>query len=158
MTQPSRLSRQPFTVTRHREEAKHKADVNPLQGDAHPLPTRRRNMKSLLRSLSIASLLTGCAVSVPAATTTLTGTISDSMCGASHAKMTSSHPGLTDRACTQACIKAGAKYVFVSDGKVYNIANQNFANLDRNAGESVRLTGDVSGETITVSKIAMEKK
>jgi hypothetical protein len=59
--------------------------------------------------------------------------------------MTSSHPGLTDRACAQACIKAGAKYVFVSDGKVYNIANQNFADLEKGAGETVSLTGDVSG-------------
>jgi hypothetical protein len=105
----------------------------------------------------IAGLLVGLAASALAATTT-TGVISDSMCGASHAKITSGHPGLTDRACAQACVKAGAKYVFVADGKVYNIANQNFADLERNAGESVRLTGDVTGDMITVSKVAFESK
>ena len=55
-------------------------------------------------------------------------------------------------------MKAGGKYVFVADGKVYNIANQSFADLGKNAGETVNLTGDVSGDTITVSKVAMEKK
>jgi hypothetical protein len=72
--------------------------------------------------------------------------------------MTSGHAGLTDRACALACVKAGGKYVFVADGKVYNIANQNFADLEKGAGETVSLTGDVTGDTITVSKVAMEKK
>jgi hypothetical protein len=113
-------------------------------------------MKHVLRTLLIAGLLVGLAASALAAT--MTGVISDSMCGASHAKMTSGHAGLTDRACAQACVKAGAKYVFVADGKVYNIANQNFADLEKNAGESVSLTGDVAGDTITVSKVAVERK
>ena len=88
----------------------------------------------------------------------MNGTISDSMCGASHAKMTAGHPNMTDRACTLGCVKGGAKYVFVSDGKVYQIANQNLAVLQKDAGESVSLTGDVNGDTITVSKVKMEKK
>ena len=89
-----------------------------------------------------------------AANQTLTGKISDSMCGASHAKMAPAHGG-TDRSCTLACIKAGGKYVFVSGGKVYNIDNQDFADLEKHAGHRVRLTGDVNGDTVTVSKIVM---
>ena len=46
----------------------------------------------------------------------------------------------------------------VSDGKVYNVANQNFAALTEHAGESVRLTGNVYGDTVTVSKIAATRK
>ena len=65
---------------------------------------------------------------------------------------------MTDRDCTLACVKAGAKYVFVSDGKVYNIANQSLAALEKEAGGSVRLTGDVNGDTITVAKVQMVKK
>jgi hypothetical protein len=61
---------------------------------------------------------------------------------------------MTDRDCTLGCVKNGGKFVFVSGGKVYNIANQNFAALNANAGENVSLTGDVQGETITVSKVA----
>jgi hypothetical protein len=89
---------------------------------------------------------------------TMNGTISDSMCGASHAKMTAGHAGMTDKACALACVKGGGKYVFVSDGKVYQIANQNFADLAKNAGDAVSLTGDMSGDTITVAKIAAGQK
>ena len=57
---------------------------------------------------------------------TWSGQIADSACGMSHAKMMAEHKDLkTDRDCTLACIKAGSKYVFVSEGKVYNISNQN---------------------------------
>ena len=57
---------------------------------------------------------------------------------------------------TLACVKEhNAKYVFVSDGKVYNVGNQDFAALQEHAGRTVRLTGEMSGDTITGSKIAM---
>jgi hypothetical protein len=52
-------------------------------------------------------------------------------------------------------VKAGAKYVFTSGGKVYAIANQDDKDLAANAGKTVRLTGDMQGTTITVSKITM---
>jgi len=115
-------------------------------------------MRNKFRYLSVFGLLTGFAAFSPAATMTMNGTISDSMCGASHAKMTAGHPNMNDKACTQACIKGGAKYVFVSNGKVYQITNQNFADLAKNAGESVSLTGDMTGDNVTVAKIVMEKK
>jgi hypothetical protein len=51
-----------------------------------------------------------------------------------------------------------AKYVFVRAGKVYNISNQDFAALQEHAGHTVNLTGEMSGDTITVSKIAMPSK
>ena len=115
-------------------------------------------MKSILSGLCFAGLLTGCASLAPAATMTMKGMISDSMCGASHAKMIAGHPGMTDSKCTLGCVKAGAKYVFVSNGKVYQIANQDMAALMKEAGDSVSLTGDVNGDTITVSKVTMAKK
>ena len=93
-----------------------------------------------------------------AATGTWTGKISDSMCGASHAKMAAKHGGagkVSDADCTKACVKAGGKYVFASGGKVYTIANQDDKDLALNAGKTVRLTGDMQGTTITVSKVAM---
>lgn len=84
-----------------------------------------------------------------------TGQISDSACGMSHAKMLAEHKDLkTDRDCTLACIKGGSKYVFVSDGKVYDISNQKLGALKTHAGETVELTGTMKGDTITVSKIA----
>jgi hypothetical protein len=84
------------------------------------------------------------------------GKISDSMCGASH-KSAIEHAGkkLTDRECVQACIKDGGKYVFVSGGKVYNIDNQDYAGLVDHAGHNVSLSGEMTGDTIKVSKIDM---
>ena len=110
-------------------------------------------MRKLLWFLGLFAIL---AVSASAADQTLTGKISDSMCGASHAKMITEHPDMkTDHNCAVACVKAGAKYVFVSGGKVYNIDNQDFADLEKDAGRTVTLTGDVSGSAITVSKVTM---
>ena len=117
-------------------------------------------MKQLLRSLCGLGLLVGLASFASAADKTWTGQISDSMCGASHAKMIAGHPEakMTERDCALACIKAGGKYVFVSEGKVYKIANQELAALQTNAGQTVRLTGDMKGDTITVSNITTAGK
>jgi hypothetical protein len=114
-------------------------------------------MKSVLRSLFCVGLLVGLASFASAADNTWTGQISDSMCGASHAKMITAHKPatLTARDCTLACVKAGGKYVFVTGGKVYSIANQDFADLEKHAGHTVRFTGQMNGDTITVSKIVM---
>ena len=66
-----------------------------------------------------------------AAPQTLTGQISDSMCGKSHAGM--GEMGKNPKDCTAGCVKAGAKYIFVSGDKIYDIKNQNFAALAANA-------------------------
>ena len=85
---------------------------------------------------------------------TWTGQISDSSCGASHVKIMGDHgKSKSSRDCTLGCVKGGSKYVFVSGGSVYQIDNQSFADLERRAGQTVELTGDMKGDTITVSKI-----
>lgn len=116
-------------------------------------------MKRSFKILGGFGLVLGIASLAGAANTTMTGKISDSNCGASHAKSIEEHGGkLTDRACTQACIKGGAKYVFVSeDGKVYNISNQGEADLAKYAGDNAKVTADFSGSTITVAKVAAAK-
>ena len=90
---------------------------------------------------------------------TWAGKISDSMCGARH-KSTMEHGAkkMTDRECTLACVKKGDKYVFVTNGKVYNIDNQDFASLEEHAGHTVKLTGEMTGKTIKVSRIEMPAK
>jgi hypothetical protein len=116
-------------------------------------------MRTTVKLLCCAGLLAGLASFASAAEMTLKGMISDSMCGASHAKMMTMHKDIqTDRDCTLGCVKAGAKYVFVSDdGKVYQITNQHAASVMKNAGESVSVTGDVNGDTIKVTKMMMMK-
>ena len=94
---------------------------------------------------------------------TWTGAISDSMCGASHDGMRRNGQKVTDRECTVACLNyqtpGAPKYVFVSAGKVYAIANQKFAGLGRRAGEPIMLTGelDIDG-AITITKVEPAKK
>jgi hypothetical protein len=94
-------------------------------------------------------------VSPGAAPTTWTGKISDSHCGAKHKTMDGKK--MADRECTEMCVKADGKYVFVSKGKVYQIADQKDAALATHAGHTVLLTGEMKGDTITVAKIEMPK-
>lgn len=103
-----------------------------------------------------ASLLLAPALSL-AAQQTWTGEISDNMCGASHQAMAKSGQKVNPRECTLECVKAGNKYVFVSKGQVFGIANQDLPDLEKHAGHKVQLTGDLGsdGKTITASKIQM---
>jgi hypothetical protein len=113
-----------------------------------------------MKRLLMAATSTLCAASGAfAANGTWTGKISDSMCGASH-KTAIAHSGgkMTDAQCTEACVKAGAKYVFTSGGTVYTLANQDDKDLALNAGKTVRLAGDMQGTSITVSKMTKPAK
>ncbi len=62
---------------------------------------------------------------------------------------------MSNAQCATACVKKGAKYVFVRDSKVYDIDNQDFADLAAHAGHNVKLTGEMTGDTIKVSRIEM---
>ena len=111
-------------------------------------------MKAIQLGTLLAALM---AVPAFAAPRTWTGTISDSMCGAKH--MEGEHGmKVSDKECTEMCVKKGAKYVFVSDGKVLTIANQDFKGLDQQAGAAVKLTGELKGDAVTVSKLEKTAK
>jgi hypothetical protein len=120
-------------------------------------PKAERSMirKAVFYGVLCGVLVLGGASMAFAADQTWSGKISDSKCGATHSSTEHDGKKLSDRQCTAACIKGGAKYVFVSDGKVYNVDNQDFAGLPVHAGHSVKLTGEMTGDTIKVSKIEM---
>ena len=84
-----------------------------------------------------------------AAEKTWTGDITSSMCSGGH--------GAMGHDCIMNCIKAGEKYVFVNKGQVLKIQNQDFSDLEKHAGHTVKLNGDLGsdGKTITVTKITM---
>ena len=90
-----------------------------------------------------------------AAEQTWAGQISDSACGAKHEEAAEGQGKMPDRECTQACVRGGSKYVLVVEGKVLQIANQDNKDLATHAGHPVRLTGEMKGSAITVSKIDM---
>ena len=90
-----------------------------------------------------------------AAERTWTGKISDSACGAKHEEAAEGQGVMADRDCTQACVRGGSKYVLVVDGKAMQIANQDFKDLAAHAGHAVKVTGELTGAAIKVTKIEM---
>jgi hypothetical protein len=120
----------------------------------------------MTRSLALAAVVSSaiCAGAhlAMAAEQTWSGAISDSMCGASHAAMSTNGARVSDRDCTVACVSYqtadSPTFVFVSQGKVYSIANQRFGGLARYAGQPITLTGEMNNNTITVSKITVPEK
>lgn len=85
------------------------------------------------------------------AATTLTGTVTDDMCGAHHMM-----PGKSDAICTRACVKRGAKFALAVNDKVYVLAGKT-AQVDALAGQKATVTGELNGNTLTVTSIAAAK-
>ena len=114
-----------------------------------------------MKHLAFVLFISGCMASAPliAAENTWSGTITDSMCTKDHSMMTKETGKDAAKKCTLACIKAGMNYVFVSDGKVYEIANQKMPDLKTYAGDSVKLTGDLQsdGKTIQIARLEAAK-
>jgi hypothetical protein len=105
--------------------------------------------------LAAAIFLSFLSLPVLAAEQTWTGQISDSLCGAKHEEAAEGQGKMPDRDCTAACVRGGSKYVLVVDGKILQIANQDNKDLATHAGHKVKLTGELKGQSITVSKIEM---
>ena len=77
-----------------------------------------------------------------------TGYISDAKCGAkgsseAHAK------------CAETCIKGGSAAVFVTDGKVYKIDNDDQAKVLDHVGHKVTIEGKIEGDAIKVDNVKM---
>lgn len=85
------------------------------------------------------------------------GKISDSNCKEKHPGGEHDGKKMTDADCVGICIKKGAKYVFVTDGKVYQLANQTSKQIAAHAGQEVELTGVMKGDSITASTMKAAK-
>jgi phosphodiesterase/alkaline phosphatase D-like protein len=82
---------------------------------------------------------------------TLSGTVSDAMCGAHHMM-----EGATAAQCTRECVKQGSDFVLVSGDKVYTLQG-NKSQFDKFAGQNVTVKGKVNAKTMTVDSIAAAK-
>jgi hypothetical protein len=100
---------------------------------------------------TVAALAFGTASLFAQATQTLTGTVSDAMCGAHHMMKDA-----TAAQCTRECVKQGSDFALVSGGKVYTLKGDK-AQFDKFAGENVLVKGKVSGTTISVDSISSSK-
>ncbi len=85
------------------------------------------------------------------ATQTITGTVTDAMCGAHHMMKDA-----TAGQCTRACIKQGADFALASGDKLY-ILKGDKSQFDKFSGQSVRIKGKVNGNIISVNSIEVAK-
>ncbi len=87
---------------------------------------------------------------VHAATQTIDGVVSDTMCGKKHMLA-----GKTAAECIQVCVKEGSSYALVAGAKVYTLAGKPQA-IAPFAGKHVRIDGDLKNDTLTVTSIHEE--
>jgi hypothetical protein len=107
------------------------------------------NLRKLFFGLTFQAMLLALVASFAvAAPQTLTGVVTDDMCGKKHTMM----PGKPDSECVRACVKAGSKYALLVGDKVY-ILKGDAKQLDSFAGKRVKVAGEVSGTTITFASI-----
>ena len=88
---------------------------------------------------------------VHAATQSIEGVISDSICGKKHVL-----PSKSDAGCIAKCVKGGAGYAFVVRKKVYSLAGKP-ETIAPFAGKRVKVEGSVEGDTITVVSLVEAK-
>lgn len=82
---------------------------------------------------------------------TLTGVVSDAMCGATH--MMKDKP---DAECLHYCVKQGTKYALVADKKVYTLEGHE-AELNKYAAQKVTVKGTLKGEALMVESLIPAK-
>jgi hypothetical protein len=80
---------------------------------------------------------------------TYEGVITDTHCGAKHA------PGIGQSAadCTRQCVHAGERFVLIDGDSAYVLEGDMMA-LKKMAGQRVRVTGKLNGNTIAVTHVA----
>src|SRR6266496_5934784 len=86
-----------------------------------------------------------------AGTKTLTGIVSDSMCGAHHMAKDKS-----PAECTRMCIKQGMKYALVVGNRVYTLEGHELE-VDKLAGQKATVKGSVTGETVAIQSVVPAK-
>jgi hypothetical protein len=82
---------------------------------------------------------------------TLTGVVSDAMCGQTH--MMKDKPAAE---CLRYCVKQGTKYALVAGKTIYTLEGHE-AELDKYAAQKVTVKGTMKGETMTVESVLPAK-
>jgi hypothetical protein len=85
---------------------------------------------------------------------TLTGRVSDAMCGSNHMM------GGEASECTRVCIRKGSKYALVVGEKVYTLDTSDkttLDQLDKLADQQAKVTGEANGDSIAVLSVAAAK-
>ena len=132
----------------------------PLSWPAASATPDHRRVSMLLRvaAVSVATLAIalvswerrGIDVGVPLAAQ---GRIGDSRCARGHIRTAVDFKDSDGHQCTRFCVLNGAEYVFISDGVVYSIRNQDFAALTQFADQAVQVEGKVRQNVLTVEHV-----
>jgi hypothetical protein len=81
------------------------------------------------------------------------GEIGDNHCNLEHEPIAEGDPVLPSPECVKLCVKSGYKYIFILEDKAFTISNQDNADLAKFAGHEVKVTGEMKGDVLTISKI-----
>jgi hypothetical protein len=98
-------------------------------------------------AFATAGLILTTSLAIAQATETLTGTVSDTMCGKKHMMA-----GKSAAECTRECVKEGSDYALVVGDKIYTLKGDKAA-IDKFAGDNVTVKGKLSGSTVTMESI-----
>jgi hypothetical protein len=118
---------------------------------------RGENMKSFARKaiLAVAATMMACGMGLVAqansATRTLTGVVSDSMCGKKHEMK-----NMTAAQCTRMCVKGGASFALVVGDKVVDLRGDS-AELNKYAAQKVTVRGTMHGKDLLVESVKPAK-
>jgi|SRR5579864_156899 len=122
----------------------------------------RKLLVNILAFLALSATLVAAQMQMPSSETkpdkssatpkTLTGIVSDSMCGAHHMAKDKSPAD-----CARMCVKQGMKYALVVGIKIYTLEGHE-AELDKLAGEKVTVKGEITGDTVAVQSVLPAKK
>jgi hypothetical protein len=108
-------------------------------------------MKTKTKLTAVLMLALMGALAASAQQQSLTGVVTDSMCGATHMAKDK-----TSAECTQMCVKDGMKYALAADKKVYTLEGHE-AELAKLAGQKVIVKGTLKGDTLSVQEVAASK-
>ncbi len=105
---------------------------------------------SFIAALIVLALVT---LSAFASEQTITGTVTDTMCGKKHMVA-----GKSDAECTRECMKSKGDWTYglIVGDKVYSLAG-NSKQFDSLAGKHVTVTGELTGTNIAVRQISPAK-
>jgi hypothetical protein len=108
-------------------------------------------MKTKTKLTAVLILAFGSAFAVVAQQQSLTGVVTDSMCGATHMAKDK-----TPAECSQMCVKDSMKYALAAEKKVYTLEGHE-AELAKLAGQKVTVKGILKGDTLSVQEVAASK-
>ena len=110
-------------------------------------------MNRLIKAFLATICLVALTLSALGAQQTLSGTITDTMCGKKHMM-----PGKTNAECVRECMKhkGNWSYGLLVGDKVYVLSGDN-KQFDSLAGQQVKVTGDLTGDKIAVQSITVAK-